>query len=116
MVWCPQSTLVFVSTVLMASGTPSTPPNIIVLLVDDLGYHDVGWKNPLIATPTIDALHADGVELTHHYVFKYCSPTRASFLTGRLPYHAHQWNLDENAPWGTNLNMTMISEKLKMGG
>jgi len=63
-------------------------PHIVMLLVDDLGHNDVGWKNPQISTPTLDGLvaHPQGVELTHHYVFKYCSPTRASFLTGRLPY------------------------------
>eukprot|EP00729_Bicosta_minor_P017179 gene17179-33551_t len=64
----------------------------------------------------LDSLVATGVELTHHYVFKYCSPTRASFLTGRLPYHVHQWNLDENSPWGTNINMTFIAAKLKHAG
>jgi hypothetical protein len=94
---------------LVALVSPTPPPNIIFLLVDDLGHNDVGWKNSQIHTPTLDGLVAGGVELGHHYVFKYCSPTRASFLTGRLPYHVHQWNLDSNSPWGTNINMTFLS-------
>ena len=88
-------------------------PHIMMLLVDDLGHNDVGWKNPQISTPTLTSLAKQGIQLGHHYVFKYCSPTRASFLTGRLPYHAHQWNLDEHSPWGTSLNMTFLSAKLK---
>ena len=98
------------------SAHAPAPPNVVFLLVDDLGHNDVGWKNPNIHTPMLDSLVATGVELTHHYVFKYCSPTRASFLTGRLPYHVHQWNLDENSPWGTNINMTFIAAKLKHAG
>jgi len=46
--------------------TASVPPHIIFLLVDDLGHNDVGWKNPLIRTPTLTALAEDGIQLTHH--------------------------------------------------
>ena len=47
-----------------------------------------------IITPNFDFLAKTGVFLDRHYVFKYCSPSRASFLTGRWPHHAHQYNND----------------------
>ena len=41
-------------------------------------------------SPKIDALAADGLKLNRHYVFKYCSPTRSSMISGRLPLHVNQ--------------------------
>jgi len=66
----------------------ATPPNIIIFLADDLGYGDLGcYGHPIIKTPHIDALAADGVRLTDcHSAGTVCSPSRASLLTGRTPY------------------------------
>ncbi|XP_019852368.1 PREDICTED: arylsulfatase J-like isoform X1 [Amphimedon queenslandica] len=88
-------------------------PNIVFVLVDDWGFADVGFRNPAISSPNFDHLAKTGLVLNRHYVFKYCSPSRASFLTGRWPHHAHQWNLPQSDMAGTNLNMTMIPAKLK---
>ena len=88
-------------------------PNIVFVLVDDWGFADVGFRNPAISSPNFDDLAKTGLVLNRHYVFKYCSPSRASFLTGRWPHHAHQWNLATDAMAGTNLNMTMLPAKLK---
>ena len=44
-----------------------------------------GWHNPTARTPNLDGLVKEGVELDRFYTFKYCSPTRSSFLSGRLP-------------------------------
>ena len=45
------------------------------------GYYDIGFRNPLIKTPTMDAMvKTEAALLTRHYTFKYCSPTRRSFL------------------------------------
>ena len=59
-----------------------TKPNIVFVLVDDWGFADVGFRNPDIKTPNFDMLASTGPVLDRHYVFKYCSPSRASFLTG----------------------------------
>ena len=95
----------------------STKPNIVFVLVDDWGYSDVGFRNPAILTPNFDDMAKNGLLLDRHYVFKYCSPSRTSFLTGRWPHHAHQWNiLSGSALVGANVNMTMLPAKLKTAG
>ena len=58
-------------------------PNILLLVADDLGWHDVGFHGSAIKTPTIDDLVETGAELTQFYVHPTCSPTRAALLTGR---------------------------------
>lgn len=63
-------------------------PNIVFILVDDLGYSDVGYMNykPGINTPNIDKLAQNGKVFTQAYAAApVCSPTRASILTGKSP-------------------------------
>uniref|UniRef100_A0A1X7VXY2 Sulfatase N-terminal domain-containing protein n=1 Tax=Amphimedon queenslandica TaxID=400682 RepID=A0A1X7VXY2_AMPQE len=57
-------------------------PNIVFVLVDDWGFADVGFRNPAISSPNFDQLAKTGLVLNFHYVFNYCSPSCASFLTG----------------------------------
>jgi arylsulfatase A len=65
-----------------------TPPNIVFVLADDMGYGDFGCFNGGISqTPAIDQLVAEGVCLTQHYsASPVCAPARASLLTGRYPH------------------------------
>ncbi|MBH0776435.1 arylsulfatase [Nocardia bovistercoris] len=61
---------------------PEGAPNIIVVLVDDMGYSDIGPFGSEIETPTLDRLAADGVRLTNYHTTPLCSPSRAALLTG----------------------------------
>lgn len=65
------------------------PPHLWMILQDDLGHFDVGFNNPsrLDVSGNVSKLAAQGIILKHHYVFYWCSPTRRSFLSGRLPIH-----------------------------
>jgi arylsulfatase len=59
-------------------------PNIVLLITDDQGYGDLSCHgNPILKTPNLDRLHAEGVRFTDFYVSPTCSPTRASLMTGR---------------------------------
>ena len=69
------------------AATPARPPNIIVVLADDLGYGDLGVQGSrLIATPNLDRLARQGVRMTDFYASaNICTPSRAGLLTGRYP-------------------------------
>ena len=58
-------------------------PNVVVVLLDDLGYAQLGCYGSDIDTPNIDALAAGGLRYTNFHVTPLCSPTRAALLTGR---------------------------------
>jgi arylsulfatase A len=62
-------------------------PNFIVILCDDLGYGDLGcYGHPVIRTPNIDRMAAEGMRFTDFYASEcVCTPSRAALLTGRLP-------------------------------
>ncbi len=66
------------------AAAPSRP-NIVILLADDLGWRDVSFHGGEIATPHIDRIAAEGVQLNRFYVCPVCSPTRAALMTGRYP-------------------------------
>jgi len=65
------------------------PPNILVFLVDDMGWGDVGVYGGGVAvgapTPNIDRLAREGLRLTSFYSQSLCTPSRAALMTGRLP-------------------------------
>lgn len=63
------------------------PPNILMIMIDDLGWTDLRIQgNPLLETPVIDKLAADGMRFTDNYAASpVCSPTRAAVITGQSP-------------------------------
>lgn len=63
-------------------------PNIIVIMVDDLGYSDLGCYGGEISTPNIDALGYNGLRFTQMYNGARCCPSRAALLTGLHPHQA----------------------------
>ncbi|XP_019524084.1 PREDICTED: arylsulfatase A isoform X2 [Hipposideros armiger] len=65
----------------------ASPPNIVLIFADDLGYGDLGsYGHPSSTTPYLDQLAARGLRFTDFYVpVSLCTPSRAALLTGRLP-------------------------------
>lgn len=58
-----------------------------------LGWNDVGWHDQFgqIKTPKLSKLvKEEAIELTNYYVYRFCSPTRSTFMTGRYPWHIGQ--------------------------
>ncbi|HPD46445.1 MAG TPA: sulfatase [Anaerohalosphaeraceae bacterium] len=62
-------------------------PNFVIIYADDLGYGDLGcFGNPVIRTPNLDRMAAEGAKLTQFYsAASVCTPSRAALMTGRLP-------------------------------
>lgn len=67
------------------------PPNVILMLIDDMGWTDLGcYGSPYYQTPHIDQLAKDGMKFTQAYsACTVCSPTRAAVLTGKSPARLH---------------------------
>lgn len=118
---------------LLLNATPLTaerPPNIILLLADDLGWSSLGcYGNTLHETPNLDRLATQGMRFTDAYsACTVCSPTRASLLTGKYPARLRVTDFiaGQNRPyekltipdWTKHLhpNETTIAEALKKIG
>lgn len=65
-----------------AETEADVPPNVLIIVVDDLGFSDLGVLGGEIATPNLDALASDGLLLTNFFVGGTCSPTRSMLLSG----------------------------------
>ena len=61
-------------------------PHIIIIVADDLGWSDVGFRDGEMHTPNIDKLASEGVSLNYSYMQQVCTPSRAAFLTGVYPF------------------------------
>lgn len=94
------------------------PPNVIVILADDLGYGDLGCFGSTIPTPNIDRLASEGIRLTRFYsASPVCSPSRAALLTGRYPARTGVVNvLMPGDKIGLNADERTISRVLKDAG
>ncbi|MDP3070806.1 MAG: arylsulfatase [Opitutaceae bacterium] len=73
---------------LAAAAAPAARPNIVIILVDDMGFSDIGCYGGEIPTPHLDALARGGVRFTQFYNTGRCCPTRASLLTGLYSHQA----------------------------
>ncbi len=104
---------------LIASAVSAERPNIIVIVADDLGWADVGFHgNEQIATPALDRLAAEGVQLDRFYTTPICSPTRAALMTGRDPMRLGV-AYSTIMPWqnnGVHPDETFLPEMLQTAG
>ena len=83
--------------ILFLSGLLMTPlagaserPNILLILVDDMGYSDLGCYGGEIDTPAIDRLAANGLRYSQFYNCARCWPTRAALLSGYYPQQVNR--------------------------
>lgn len=101
---------------------PSTKPNILLILTDDQGYHDVSYYGTKdIQTPHTDALAKAGMRFDNFYAnCPVCSPTRAALLTGRYQEFVGVPGVIRTYPednWGyLDPKATMLPEMLQIGG
>ena len=114
---------------LLVNPTLSSKPNVVVFLVDDLGYMDIGANNPdcFYDTPHIDKLAATGMRFTDGYAANpVCSPTRYSLMTGKYPTRVKATNFFSGKRSGKfnpaplhnkmDLDETSLAEILKKQG
>lgn len=97
-------------------------PNIMFIMMDDLGYHDVGYVPDQPRAKVVEATtrmtklaKEEGMILTRMYAHWHCSPSRRSFLTGRLPHRTGEDNSDTEMD-DIDLRWTWVSEKLQGAG
>ncbi len=99
-----------------AAFPSSSPPNIIVVFTDDLGYADVGVQGQThdVQTPHLDRLAAEGVRCTAGYITApQCSPSRAGLITGR---YQQRFGMDTIPDCPLPLDEVTIAERLKQAG
>ncbi len=103
----------------------AAPPNILLIMADDMGYSDLGCYGSEIATPNLDKLANNGIRFRNFYNAARCCPTRASLLTGLYPHEAGMGGMvssvDANPESGPyqgflNNNCVTIAEVLKESG
>ncbi|XP_025111318.1 arylsulfatase I-like isoform X1 [Pomacea canaliculata] len=81
--WLPMAVL---SCYLIASIVSAQQPNIMLILIDDMGYDERSSRDPRYRTPTMDDLASKSVRLNYLYTQPSCTMSRAALLTGRMPH------------------------------
>jgi arylsulfatase len=110
-----------VSVALPSFSQKASKPNIILIMVDDMGYSDVGPYGSEIKTPTLDKLAAEGIKFREFYNNSICAPTRASLVTGQYQHKAGVGYFDVNLGLPAyqgylNKESLTIAEVLKQNG
>jgi len=109
----------------MSVDSAETPPNIIVFMVDDLGFNQVGFHankvgNMEVHTPKIDEYANRGIEMNRGYMSPWCAPSRAAFVTGTT-YSFNQaqindlYSFDENIGFASGIpaGISSVAQGLK---
>src|SRR4051812_48665313 len=86
------SRLLVLLCLILPAAVSAAPPNILMVLIDDMGYGDLGcFGGTRVATPNIDKLAGEGIRFTQFYVnAPICSPSRVALTTGQYP---NRWGI-----------------------
>jgi arylsulfatase A-like enzyme len=97
------------------SAAAEKQPNIVLILTDDQGFDDYGFRQPPLETPNMDRLMRDGVQFTRFYTAAACAPTRSALMTGRnfLKTGTAAVGFGAEAP---HLDEVFLSEELRDAG
>jgi arylsulfatase A-like enzyme len=103
-------------------GAPAGAPNVVIVLIDDLGFGQLGTFGGPVPTPNIDRLAAQGLRYNQFHTTAICSPSRAALLTGRNHHQAATGTITElstgfpgyNSVWGKNV--ASVAEVLRQNG
>lgn len=101
------------------TGVAASRPNIVHIVVDDLGWKDVGFNGATdLRTPNIDRLAAEGARLDAMYVQPMCTPTRAALMTGRYPfrYGLQTSVIPSVSSYGLDTTEVLLPQVLKEAG
>ncbi|CAH3182356.1 unnamed protein product [Porites lobata] len=103
---------------LFALRVSAAPLHILLVVIDDYGWSDVGFHGSKIKTPNMDQLASEGVILDNYYVQPICTPTRSALLSGRYPIHTGLQHgvIRPTEPYGLPLNFTTLPQQLKKAG
>jgi arylsulfatase A-like enzyme len=101
-----------------AAAHAADKPNIIVILADDLGNADLGYRGSQIRTPNLDTLATGGVRLESYYGQQLCTPARAALMTGRYPmrYGLQSFVIFPGHTYGLATDETTLPQALKQVG
>jgi arylsulfatase A-like enzyme len=109
-----------------AQASEAAPPNILLIVADDLGYSDIGAFGGEISTPTLDSLAREGLQLTNFHVLPSCSPTRSVLMSGVDNHQAGMGTMGElktpemeghpGYAGYLNFEVAALPEVLKAGG
>jgi arylsulfatase len=100
-----------ITTAPLPAGAAS-PPNVVVILVDDMGFSDIGCYGGEITTPNLDKLAQAGVRFTQFHNTARCCPTRAALLTGLYPHQAGVGHMTEQRTGGDGQPLPGYSGRL----
>jgi len=94
------------------------PPNIVLIVIDDLGWNDAPWNNPDSLAVHLGKYAREGVVLDRHYVHPKCSPSRASLLTGRYAWTMGRQRgaIERFQPTGLSTSIPLLPQLLKTAG